>query len=336
MPGPAPLTFVPTLLPKTWGGRRLADFGKRLPPGEPIGESWELADIDATSPGGAGGGAVRSTIANGPLAGRTLRDAMATWGADLTGTLDLGPGGAFPLLVKLLDAAEDLSVQVHPSEAYAAGHPGTAVKHETWYVLHADPGAVLYKGIRDGIDLASLADRVRAGRVTAALEPVPARVGDCHHLPSGTVHALGRGIAVVEIQTPSDTTYRLWDWPDRYRRAGRPLHVDAALASARDDRPPPATTFGESAEGATRLADAGAYDVWEVRALAGAPVARPPASEACTVLVVVGGELSWPDGTGETGSAVAGATVLVPPAFRDRIRANEPSRVLAIGFPRSG
>lgn len=329
MTEPHPLTFEPILLPKAWGGRNLAALGKRLPPDEAVGESWELADLDATSPGGAGGGAVHSGIAAGPLVGRSIREAVAAWGPALLGSLGTLPGGGFPLLVKFLDAEEDLSVQVHPTPEYVREHPGTAVKTETWYVLHARPDAVMYAGLAPGIDGETFAREARAGRVVEHLRTIPARVGDCLHLPTGTIHALGRGVTVAEFQVPSDTTFRIWDWPDRYDRPGRDLHVDEALRCARIDVRPDTTRVAADATH-DRLADAGAYDLWELRVDPGGVAAHPEDRGRCTVLVVVEGALEW-DGPGSP--APVGSTVLVPPAWAARIRAGERSRVLAVGFP---
>src|SRR5437762_3181589 len=120
---------------KVWGGRRLEAFGKRLPAGKKIGESWELADLASTSPSGGGGAPARSVIGGGSLAGKTLADAMAMWGRDLMGDARRAPSGGFPLLVKFLDASENLSVQVHPSPAYAAAHRDAHLKTECWYII---------------------------------------------------------------------------------------------------------------------------------------------------------------------------------------------------------
>lgn len=222
-----------------WGGRRLERYGKALPPGAMIGESWEIADLDETDPSGAGGGARSSVVAEGPLAGRSLRQAMALWGEDLMG--ERAPADGFPLLIKFLDAREHLSVQVHPSPGYAAAHPGARLKTECWYVLEAEPGAVIYKGLRDGVGPDELRARIQAGTLVDALVAEPARRGDLHNLPSGTVHALGAGVLVAEIQTPSDTTFRLYDWAAEYGRAGRALHIDEALACAQTGLAPAAT-----------------------------------------------------------------------------------------------
>jgi mannose-6-phosphate isomerase len=232
-PEPYVLTFEPILKEKVWGGRRLERWGKRLPRDVPIGESWEVADLSATSAGGGGGGEARSVIAGGALAGETLHGAMGRWGADLLGGAGPSPEGGFPLLVKLLDAREHLSVQVHPSPEYAAAYPGAHLKTECWYVLEAEPGSVIYKGVREGVTRADFERALRAGRgegVVELLGSVPAVVGACHNLPSGTVHALGAGVLVAEVQTPSDTTFRVYDWAAEYGRAGRELHVEQALS----------------------------------------------------------------------------------------------------------
>lgn len=226
MTQPYPLLFAPILKSKVWGGRRLAALGKALPPGEPFGESWEIADLDSTSPSGGGGDAAHSVVRNGELEGKTIRHAMGLWGADLVGDLDATAG--FPLLVKYLDAKTNLSVQVHPSRRYADTHAGALFKTEAWYIVEAEPGAVIYAGIRSGVTPERFADLARAGGIESALESIPVSAGDCFNLPSGTVHALGAGVLVAEVQTPSDTTFRLSDW----ERTGRELHIEQAIECA--------------------------------------------------------------------------------------------------------
>jgi mannose-6-phosphate isomerase len=222
-----PLRFHPILKPKVWGGRRLERFGKHLPPetaaDAKIGESWELADLpDSVADG-------RSVIANGPLAGLTLREAIAKDARAIMGSATpttCGAGGVgFPLLIKFLDAEENLSVQVHPDTAYAAKHPQAHLKSEAWIVMDADPGAVIYKGVKPGVTRDRFAKHIEDGTAADALVAIPAKRGDCHYLPSGTVHALGAGVLVAEVQTPSDTTFRVYDWG----RTGRTLHVEQAL-----------------------------------------------------------------------------------------------------------
>jgi len=222
-----PLKLKPIYKEKVWGGRSLETLGRRLPGGADakIGESWELADLGRSSPSGGGGGEERSVIANGPLAGWTLHEILTQYGDRLLGRLRLTDRGEFPLLMKFLDARENLSVQVHPSAGYARTHPDAHLKSEAWYIVDAQPGAVIYKGVQPGVTAQQFRRAIEAGGVEDLLIRVPVKAGDCHYLPSGTCHALGAGILVAEVQTPSDTTFRVYDWG----RRGRELHIDQAM-----------------------------------------------------------------------------------------------------------
>jgi mannose-6-phosphate isomerase len=241
---PYPLCFTPILLPKVWGGRNLASFHRTLPADESIkiGESWELADLASTSATGAGGGSVHTLIANGPLAGQTLAQALQTWGPSSLGRLKLDQHNQFPLLVKLIDAHEDLSLQVHPSADYCARHKHAHLKNEAWYILDAKPGAVIYQGLAPGVTLDALRAACQAAAVTPGRSPAleamfnarPVKAGDLIYLASGDCHALGAGVVVAEVQTPSDTTFRLYDWG----RTGRALHIDESIDSIRTFIPP--------------------------------------------------------------------------------------------------
>lgn len=226
---PWPILLHPLLKPKVWGGRTLARLGHALPDDVLIGESWEVADLPRSVPEG------RSVIANGPAAGRSLRDLVTAHADWLLGAAAPSDDGGFPLLVKYLDAQQSLSVQVHPSPAYAAAHPEAHLKSEAWYVVDAVPGASIFAGLRPGVDAASLRAHLERGTVLEALETIPARPGDCHYLPSGTCHAVGAGMLIAEVQTPSDTTFRLYDWG----RTGRAMHLEAGLACVDFDRTGP-------------------------------------------------------------------------------------------------
>ena len=232
-----PLVLEPILKEKVWGGRRLAGYGKTLPEGAMIGESWELADLSSTSASGGGGDAAISVIANGAFKGKTVRDAIAAWGDGMMGGVALSDEGGFPLLVKYLDAREHLSVQVHPSVSYAAAHDDAHLKTESWYVLEVEEGAVIYKGMKDGVSRADLQQAIEAGTVPGVMRSMAAVVGECHTLVSGTVHALGAGVLVAEVQTPSDTTYRVYDWVNEYDRADRELHIEQATECALFEEP---------------------------------------------------------------------------------------------------
>lgn len=233
---PYPLLLTPILKEKVWGGTRLKKLGKPVPDGATVGESWELADLSATSADGAGGEAARSIIARGEMRGLTLAEAITAMGVNLMGTLRLNERGGFPLLVKYLDARENLSVQTHPSPEYAAAHPEAHLKTESWYVVEAEPGSLIYKGVREGVTRESFEAHIKDGSVPEDLVAFPARAGDFHHLPSGVVHALGAGVLVAEMQTPSDTTFRVFDWG----RSNRALHVSEALQCIDFKSPSPA------------------------------------------------------------------------------------------------
>lgn len=322
MPAPPnePLPFVlqPRLFEKVWGGRRMATLGKDLPDGAAVGESWELADLDATSGSGAGGDAVSSVIARGPLVGRTIREAMDLWGGDLLGSTP-APEGRFPLLVKYLDAREDLSIQVHPSPEYAHEHPGAHVKTECWYVAHAEPGARILKGLGPGVsprDVRAAAEG--QGDVPALLHSAPARVGDLHELPTGTIHALGAGTLVAEVQTPSDTTFRVYDWARELGRVGRELHLDEAVRCILDGPPPATRRLGEG-EQAGRLCTLDAFSIDEARPEGGDQI--PLTFDGrCQVLMLVSGVGEvYVEGREDAALPVhAGHTVVVPAAAADR------------------
>lgn len=213
---------------KNWGGRRLESVaGKTLPPGEAVGESWEVADV----------GDDVSVVQGGPWDGRTLRALATEETAALYGPGRLAPG-RFPLLVKFLDAVQPLSIQVHPDDGTALQLGAPSGKTEAWVVLAAEPGAELYRGLKPDVTRDALAALVEAGRVAEALHAIPAEAGDAVFVPPGTVHAIGGGIVLYEIQQAADVTYRLDDW-GRMGSDGRPrpLQVQEALASVATGQP---------------------------------------------------------------------------------------------------
>lgn len=217
-----PLTFHPIFKERVWGGRELERlYRKNLPPGRPIGESWEISD----RPGDA------SVIANGPLAGKDLHWLMEHHRAELLGAATPATGGRFPLLCKILDAREKLSLQVHPPAGKAAELKGEP-KTEMWFTADAAPGAELFVGLKRGVTRETFEIKVKTGEVAECFHRVLVRAGDAMFLPSGRVHAIGAGLVIFEIQQNSDTTYRVFDW-NRVGLDGQPreLHVAQSLAS---------------------------------------------------------------------------------------------------------
>jgi mannose-6-phosphate isomerase len=220
-----PLKFKPIYKQRIWGGQKLREvFDKDISPDEKIGESWEVADLPDD----------KSIITNGELAGQTLALAIEKYPKQIMG--DENFSGPFPLLIKFLDAEDILSVQVHPDEQTCRRMGKGQPKTECWYIIFAAPGANIYKGLRKGVSKKQFAEAIKKGTVADMLAEVPVEVGQCHFLPAGTVHSIGAGLLIAEIQTPSDTTYRVFDF-NRVDDAGKPrqLHVEEALESIRFD-----------------------------------------------------------------------------------------------------
>ena len=204
----------PLFKDKIWGGRNLERmYNKPLPAGLLIGESWELADLVEGE----------SAVANGRRAGQTLNQLVREEGKSLIGESPLQPNGRFPLLLKLLDANDTLSLQVHPDEDAARRIPGAALKTECWYILESR-GGYIYKGLKPGVTAQTFRAALANDDVTELLQRYDVQAGDFYYLPAGTVHALGAGVVVAEVQTPSDTTYRVSDWG-----RGREIHVERAM-----------------------------------------------------------------------------------------------------------
>ncbi|WP_340019840.1 type I phosphomannose isomerase catalytic subunit [Paenibacillus sp. FSL H3-0457] len=220
MSTPYPLQFQPEFKERVWGGRALEQFGLTPPEGH-IGEGWMIAD----HPNGT------TKVLNGALAGKGLDEVREQLGTEWLGTKGVSEkGGRFPLLIKLLDCNDDLSVQVHPTDEYEALPPGELGKTEMWYVLDAKPGAHIIYGLNEGVNRATLKEALENGTVMDTLRQVPVEAGDTFFIPAGTVHALCAGVVVAEIQQNSDTTYRIYD----YNRPGldgkpRELHVEDSL-----------------------------------------------------------------------------------------------------------
>ena len=317
-----PLTFQPVFKERVWGGRNLQRlYRKPLPPDVPIGESWEITD----RPEGV------SVIANGPLAGRTLRWLMEQPGPALLGAAP-APGGRFPLLVKILDAEDQLSLQVHPPAAIAARRGGEP-KTEMWYVAEARPGAELFAGLRRGTSRAEFEQRLHDGTVANCFHRIPVKPGDALFLPSGRVHALGAGNVIFEIQQNSDTTYRVFDW-NRVGLDGqaRELHVEQSLACIDfSDFEPGLVSADWSPPGAVqvrRLVSDALFVVDEV--CSARPAECPVTPGKATILGVLRGALTAAGG-GEELTVPAGGFCLIPACLNDPvIRLREDTAILRV------
>jgi mannose-6-phosphate isomerase len=238
-----PLRFAPIFKSALWGGRRLADLLPGAPADGPIAEAWVLSDVADNV----------SRVADGPLRGVTLRELMRERRNELLGP-DLAHHDTFPLLLKFIDARLPLSVQVHPDDATAQRlGDGPRGKTEAWVVVSAEPGSRIWAGLKPGVGRAEFEAALRAGTVEDCLHSFEPTSGDCVFLPAGTVHAIGGGLVVFEVQQTSDITYRLHDWGRVDARTGRPreTHVGPGLASTDFARGPvqPVLAPAEPADG---------------------------------------------------------------------------------------
>ena len=213
---PAILQFEPILSKRVWGGTRLHTvLGKAAEPD--IGESWELSGVE---------GHISKLIGED----LDLNQLIDQWGPDLLGQkVWKHYGTKFPLLFKFIDAAQDLSVQVHPDDSYAQKHHESFGKTEMWYVMHADPGARLIMGFKEGVVQSDYLTALEAGTLAGLLKEVPVSAGDAFYIAPGTVHAIGGGILLAEIQQTSDLTYRMFDW-NRMGLDGKPRQLHTAHA----------------------------------------------------------------------------------------------------------
>jgi len=307
MPIPQLLRFEPIYKHVVWGGRRLEPLLGRVLPGlDPVGESWEVVDLPDD----------QSTVVGGPLAGETLGGLRSDRRDELMGTAGL-LGGRFPLLLKFIDAARTLSVQVHPDEEACIRLGGGArPKTEAWFIIDRDPGAVLYVGLRPGVTRDSFARAIEQGNVDELLHRLPVEPGDFVFLPSGTIHAIGEGIVLAEVQQSSDTTYRVFDW-NRVGLDGKPrqLHVAEALESIDFDQVgPPDIVRPASGRDGVRCSS---FEMELVRASGAGTelVGRGPLA----VMGVRGDGDAELKAGGDTAALGLGQTILVPDSAAERV-----------------
>ncbi len=311
------LPLEPHLRRTVWGGRRLGErYGKDLPPDGPVGESFEVSAL----PG------AESVVRSGPLAGRGLADLAGEFGQALVGApVRARYGDQFPLLIKLVDAAEDLSIQVHPDDGYACREGlGAFGKTEAWYVLDS-VGAGIVLGLQEGVDRPGLEEALAAGRAEEAVRYRPVEPADVVLLPAGTVHALCGGVMVYEVQQASDLTFRLHDY-GRPGLDGRPreLHLERAMevidfeAGATEPRPAPSP----GPEGEV-LVEA---DSFRLTLFGGGP--RFLGSEVFCAVTVVAGAARLGDVSLE-----AGDSALVPANRQVAVRPEDPSLQYLVAEP---
>lgn len=314
-----PLTFKPVYKKKIWGGRALERiFGRELPDGN-IGESWDLTDLNEGV----------SVVAAGALAGQTLTDLTARLGALLLGRAEPAPDGRFPLLLKLLDANDILSLQVHPdADAVAAIGPPAAMKTECWQIIESRDGFI-YKGVLPGVTPQQFRGAIDDDSVEQLVRRIDVKAGEFYYLPAGTVHALGAGVVLAEIQTPSDTTYRVTDWG-----RGREIHVDRSMQCIRFVQPGDRVPAGDL----HTLVATPHFSVQRYQ-LSAKDSPLVVAEKRCVALMFVGGAggVSIDYGTGKPIIVRPGDTALIPAALdRVTVRPADCTDVLRITLPEKG
>lgn len=299
---------------RVWGGRELERvYGRKLPdPAKPFGESWEIVDRED----------IQSIVEGGPLAGTSLHDLWTRHRAEIFGSA-YEDHPRFPLLIKILDARDDLSIQVHPP-AHRAAELGGEAKSEMWYIADCDPGAKLYVGLKHGVSRADFEHAIETGSVADCVHAITPQPGDSIFIPSGRLHAIGAGFLIHEIQQNSDTTYRVFDW-NRLGLDGKPrqLHVNQSLASIdfNDFEPAMNIPNGET------LVTCDHFKTDKKSLVAGTAIANA-VSGKFSILSVIEGELE-----SEQGRRFSKGKFILLPCDAAPLRAVENSTVLQVTLP---
>ncbi len=304
-----PLKFLPVYKDYLWGGRKLGTLLNKQNIPEIAAESWEISSVKDNV----------SVVAEGFLAGNPLDELISVYMGDLTGDRVFEQfGSEFPLLIKFIDAAGDLSVQVHPDDDFAAAVHNDRGKTEMWYVIDADRGAELISGFKADIDEQLFMEHLNERKLTEILNYEPVKKGDVFILPAGRIHAIGKGIVLAEIQQASDLTYRIYDW-DRVDKDGkaRELHLDMALKvmdyKLRDDY---RTKYDRIINQTVNLADCPYFTTGLIEF--DQPVDKDFALiDSFVVYICTEGELIINYRGGEPLSLSKGETILVPAALKE-------------------
>jgi mannose-6-phosphate isomerase len=300
---PYPIKFTPILMHRIWGGQKLKTVFNKDSNLDTVGESWELSDVDNHI----------SIVANGPLKGKSLRELIQTYGADLMGAELLDRfGDRFPLLIKFIDAKQDLSIQVHPDNALAMERHQSFGKTEMWYIMQADEGARLVLGFKEQLDAESYLMHLENKTIASAMHFEKVRKGDAFFIETGTVHAIGAGIVLAEIQQTSDITYRIYDW-DRKDKDGneRELHTELAVDALNFDTGTDSKrSYSEEVNRSNTIVDC-SYFKTSLMPVAHTMEKDLSALDAFVIYMCVEGEGSL-EIDGFTASITTGETLLVP------------------------
>jgi len=312
-----PLKFEPIFKHRLWGGQKLREFfDKEIPADDTIGESWELADLPED----------KSIIANGELTGLTLSEAIQKYPKEITGSENFKL--PFPLLIKFLDARDILSVQVHPDPETCRRRGKGDPKTECWYIIDAEPGAFIYKGLKPSTTKERFAESIEQGTCEDFLEKVFVKPGECHFLPAGTCHSIGAGLLIAEIQTPSDTTYRVYDF-NRVDKDGKPrqLHIEDALESIHFD----ASGDDLSVRTLDRLVDSDFFKVDKGHQAKDCELLLRPGTMKVLIFLTGTGRIQAPDKTEV--EFKPGDLILVPAAYKGAVLFDRETEYLTVTLP---
>ncbi len=306
-----PIIFAPLFYERVWGGRALESrFGKNLPANRAIGEAWELVDRAEA----------QSVVQTGELKGCTLHELWSEYRSEIFGEVRDTP--RFPILIKLLDCRETLSLQVHPP-ADVAANLGGEPKSEFWFIADAITDAELWLGVQTGVDRDGFAAAIDSGKVESLVPRVAVTKGDSFYIPSGRLHAIGAGNLIIEVQQNSDTTYRVFDWNRTDARGTkRALHIDESLACIdfADTEPRPIAAQGEL------LLDSPFFQIQKWHITGEREIASPG---QCAIVGVLAGEIVCGDAT-----IRAGGFFLVPATEKIRSVHSAHAEILRITLPR--
>lgn len=313
------ISFRPIFKQVMWGGERIAALKGVQPPFPNLGESWEVSAIEGRE----------SVVADGPLKGRSISELAAAFGTDLVGT-DVDPRQPFPLLVKFIDAHSDLSLQVHPTDDLARMRHSAPGKTEMWYILEAKDGAAIYNGLQAHVSRDHFINNLEANTVMDTVSTYKSAPGQFYFLPAGTIHAIGAGNVVVEVQQTSDVTYRVYDY-DRRDVNGelRPLHINQALETIEFNRPVPPKPAGEVFNGShPGVVDCPYFKVDYLELEGGTPQSINHTERSFSIVVCLDGEITIAWDGGEA-TVTKGHTVLVPAVLKG-VTARGKCKALAI------
>lgn len=304
-----PIRFEPILKEKVWGGNKLVNkFGKIAANDLPLGESWEISGLTGDE----------SIVANGFLAGNNLNELLEVYMGDLSGDSVYEKfGDEFPLLIKFIDATDNLSVQVHPNDELATELHHAYGKSEMWYILSAEENSVIYCGFKAGTDKQQYQAALENGSLPDLLNGIKVKRGDSFWLPAGTIHAIGSGIVLAEIQQASDITYRVFDW-NRPGADGQPreLHTELAERALDFSTKGGKTELPKPAPNSTNNLVKSEYFTTNLLSLSNTLSRDYNLLDSFVILICVDGQsvLHWEHGT-ET--ITSGESILIPASVRD-------------------